>query len=83
VQILRQEYWERVKEFKAENLVFIDEMGSNLALARLYARSFPGTRASSQKPFCPGQNVTLIGAISLQGFLGEMTLEGGTNGVAF
>lgn len=58
-------------------------MGSNLALAPLYARSLQGTRAYSQQPFYPGQNVTLIGAIALKGFLGGMTLDGGTNGIAF
>jgi transposase len=72
-----------VREIEADNLVFLDEMGANLALARLSARSSQGTRASSQQPFYPGQNLTLIGAISLKGFLGGMTLDGGTNGVAF
>jgi hypothetical protein len=83
VQILRREYWEKVKEINEDNLVFIDEMGSNLALCRFYARSYQGTRAYSQTPFYPGQNVTLIGAIALKGFLGGMTLDGGTNGIAF
>lgn len=58
-------------------------MGANLGLARLSARSFQGTRAYSQQPFYPGQNITLIGAISLKSFLGGMTLDGGTNGIAF
>lgn len=83
MQNLRKEYWEQVREIKEDNLVFLDEMGTNLALARLYARSAQGTRAYSQQPFYPGQNVTLIGAIAGIGFLGGMTLDGGTNGIAF
>ena len=83
MQNLRFYYWQQVKEIKPENLVFIDEMGANLALARGYARSFQGTRAYSQQPFYPGQHLTLIGAIALKGFIGGMTLEGGTNGTAF
>lgn len=45
MQNLRKEYWEQVREIKEDNLVFLDEMGTNLALARLYARSAQGTRA--------------------------------------
>lgn len=83
VQNLRFEYWQQVKKIKPEDLVFIDEMGANLALSRGYARSFQGTRAYSQQPFYPGKHLTLIGAIAIKGFLGGMTLEGGTNGTAF
>ena len=61
----------------------MDETGINLALARRFARSFQGTRAYSQRPFYPGENLTLIGAIARKGFLGGMTFEGGTNGIAF
>ncbi len=57
MQNLRFDYWQQVKEIKPENLVFIDEMGANLALARGYARSFQGTRAYSQQPFYPGQHL--------------------------
>ncbi|PSO82900.1 MAG: hypothetical protein BRC45_08925 [Cyanobacteria bacterium QS_5_48_63] len=42
-----------------------------------------GTRAYSQQPFYPGQNITLIGAITLRIFLGGITFDGGTNGIAF
>lgn len=52
------------------------------ALARLYARSSQGS-AISQQTLLPGQNITLISAISLKSFLGGMTLDGGINGVAF
>ncbi|WP_232826208.1 IS630 family transposase [Cyanothece sp. BG0011] len=83
VQGLRFNYWKQVKKVDMENLVFIDEMGANLALARRYARSLQGTRAYSQQPFYPGQHLSLIGAIALKGFIGGMTLEGGINGIAF
>ena len=32
VQQLRVEYWHEIGEVKLENLVFIDEMGSNLTM---------------------------------------------------
>ncbi len=39
VQKKRGEYWEQVRDIKAENLIFIDEFGINLAMVRLYARA--------------------------------------------
>ena len=72
-----------MKDIEPSNLFFWDETGINLALARLWARSFRGTRAYSQQPFYSGGNITLIGAIALRGFLGGMTFGGGTNSVAF
>jgi hypothetical protein len=64
-------------------LVFIDEAGVNVAMDRIFARSHKGSRAYSQRPYGRGKNVTIIGAISLQGMIASMTFEGGTNGNAF
>jgi transposase len=64
-------------------LIFIDETGINLALTRIYARSVEGMRAYGERPHQRGQNVSLIGAIALKGFVGAMTVEGGTNGDVF
>lgn len=66
-----------------EDLIFIDETGINLALARTYARSLEGMRAYAARPYRRGQNVSLIGALSLKGLLGAMTVKGGTNGDVF
>ena len=51
----------------AEDLVFLDESGINLALVRLFARSTIGQRAYGQRPNKRGQNVSIIGAMSLKG----------------
>jgi len=83
VQNLRFEYWEFVRNVKPEDLIFIDETGINLALVLTYARSVKGTRAYGERPYQRGQNVSLMGAIALRGFLGAMTVEGGTNGDVF
>jgi hypothetical protein len=42
---LRLEYWEKVKNIKPKNLVFLDEIGVWLGLIRTHARSERGTRA--------------------------------------
>ena len=65
------------------DLVFVDETGSNLAMTRRYARSLKGRRAYSDAPYQRGNNLTLIGAMALRGMIGEMTLPGATDGLAF
>jgi transposase len=79
---LRVEYWNQLREINAENLVFIDEMGMNLSLCRTHARSLQGQRAYSANHY-KGKNISVIGAMALQGFLGCMTIEGSTNGDVF
>ncbi len=49
LQHKRVEYWQIVTGIKAENLVFIDESGVNLAMLRLYARALKGQRAFLRK----------------------------------
>jgi DDE superfamily endonuclease len=49
----------------AEDLVFIDETGSNIALTPLYARAPKGERARGKVPRNRGKNTTLIAALSL------------------
>ena len=66
VQKLRTEYWEKVKDIDPENLVFLDETGVLLGLARTHARSQKGTRVYSLKPFYRGAKITVIGAISIK-----------------
>ena len=66
VQILRCEYWEKVKKIDPDHLVFLDEMGVLLGLTRTHARSICGSRVYDLKPFYRGAKVTVVGAISLK-----------------
>ncbi|WP_083890019.1 hypothetical protein [Crinalium epipsammum] len=54
-----------MKDIDPENLVFLDETGVMLGLARTHARSQRGTRVYDLKPFYRGSKVTAIGAIKL------------------
>ena len=83
VQKLRVEYWEKIRNIEAENLVFLDETGMLLGLARSHARSPLGTRVGGIKPFYRGAKVTAIGAISLKKVLAVMTLNDSMDGAAF
>lgn len=83
VQKLRCQYWEKIRDVEAENLVFIDETGILLGLTRTHARSCAGTRVYDLKPFYRGARITTIGAISLNKVLAVMTLNGSLDGKAF
>ncbi len=52
-------------------------------MTRRYARSLKGSRAYNDAPYQRGKNLTLIGAMALRGLVGEMTLPGATDGLAF
>lgn len=66
-----------------KDLVFVDETGTNLSMTRTYARSEKGKRANSVKPVSKGKLLTLIGAVSLEGMIASMTVEGGTKKETF
>lgn len=66
-----------------KDLVFVDETGTNLSMARTYARGEKGERAHSVKPVSKGKLLTLIGAVSLDGMIASMTVEGGTKKETF
>jgi hypothetical protein len=83
VQILRGEYWDKVKNIDPDNLVFLDEMGVLLGLTRTHARSRYGSRVYDLKPFYRGAKVTVIGAISLKKVVGLMTMDGSMDSQAF
>lgn len=83
VQKLRVEYWEKVRDIDPDNLVFLDETGVLLGLARTHARSQQGTRAYDQKPFYRGTKVTVIGAISIKKVVALMTMNDSMDSIAF
>lgn len=80
----RRHYWDEIKEIEAENLVFLDETGVNLAMVSLYARAVRGQRAYGKQPLKKGKNISIIGAMTLnEGFLTGFSFQGGTNGETF
>lgn len=83
VQLLRVQYGQEIGEVKLENLVFVEQTGSNVSLTRRYARSPKSSRAYDDAPYQRGSNLTLIAAMALRGLVGEMTLPGATDGLGF
>lgn len=54
-----------------------------MGLTRLYGRAVGGQRVVDSSPRNTGGNVTLIGALSLDGFIALMTLKGSVDPAAF
>lgn len=62
------------------NYIFIDEMGSNLGLTRLYGRAAPGQRVCDEVPGDRGGNVSTIGALGLEGMRTGLSVPGPIDG---
>lgn len=67
-----------MKSVDPEDLVFIDEAGSTIAMTRTYARAPRGDRAVDDVPRNRGDVITMIGALTTAGLVAMMTIEGGT-----
>lgn len=67
----------------AEDLIFLDEAGVNLSLVRRLARTSKGKRAYGSRPQKRSKNVSLIGAMGLQGVITNYSILGATDGLTF
>lgn len=83
MQTQRVEFWQRVRAFLAQDLIFIDESGVDLSLTRLRARSPKGQRAHGKRPSKRGKRVSMISAISLKAVITHLNLVGTTDGLTF
>jgi transposase len=70
-------------EVDAERLLFVDEMGVNISLSPLSARSRRGERAFGSAPRNWGKNVTLLASITHRGVGPCLAVEGPTTREVF
>jgi len=70
-------------EVDPHNLVFVDQSGVNLGMARLFARALRGERAVGHKPRNTGENVSLLGALSFDGLIASMSVKGSVDTKVF
>jgi len=66
-------------EFDPQRLVFVDESGCNLALSPLYGWAPRGERARAPAPRNRGPNTTVLAALTSEGVLAALRLEGPVN----
>jgi transposase len=67
----------------SNDLVFVDETGSHLAMTPLYAYAPKGQRAIGKVPRNYGTGMTLIASLSLSGMGEALILDGAADGAAF
>ncbi len=76
--------WEQLQSImKPEDLVFIDEAGSNATMVPEYAWSEVGSRVVDRRPLSRAPNISIIGALTLAGLRAIMTVLGGVGGAVF
>lgn len=80
---MRFDYRDWVLRIDPHNLVFIDESGINLGMTRLYGRAKSGERLYDCCPRNRGKNVSVIGALSVNGLIASMSLPGSVDTHAF
>lgn len=80
---LRADFQTAQRGLDPSRLVAVDESGSNIAMTREYARALRGERAPGRRPFGWGDNITMIGALTVSGVSAMMTVNGGTTGEVF
>src|SRR6266487_36151 len=83
VQEARAIYKPLIAALDVRRLKCIDEAGVNLAMTRLYGRAPKGERVLGTVPQNDGENITLLGALSLEGIPAVMTVNGATDAEVF
>lgn len=72
-----------MSHFESQDLVFVDETGSHIAMTPLYAYAPRGERAVGKVPRNYGSIMTLIASLSLSGMGPAFILDGAADGTAF
>lgn len=81
----RKLFTERIKQIDSEKLVFLDETGIHLAMARNYGRTYSAKRVYEAKRQRPKQSekYTWISALSKQHVFAHLEIYGSMTGDAF
>ena len=71
------------EQVEVEQLVFVDEMGTNISLSPLYAWAPRGARALCSVPRNRGSNTTVLSSMTVEGMGPSLSVEGATTSVVF
>ena len=83
VQKERQDFQEDKANMPVDKLIFIDESGVNIGMARTYGRAPLGMRVEGNKPYNTGSHISRVGALGLSGIKAIMMIEGAVDGAVF
>lgn len=83
MRLARAAFAAAMRGVRAEDLLFLDECGVNLAMTRAYARAPRGQRAYGAAPKNWGDNITIAAVLGRRGILAPLMLRGGIDGDHF
>jgi len=81
--VKRAAWWEAVAAHAPEDLVFVDESGANVKMARAYARAPRGARAVGRVPRNHGTPTSLVAALTPDGLTATATRLGAFDAATF
>lgn len=79
----RAAWWSETLTLAVDDLVFVDETGTNTAMTARYGRAPRGQRANGSAPRNHGPNTTLLAGLSQRGMGPAMLVEGATTTEVF
>ncbi len=79
----RENFIESLAEVDPNNIIVIDESGSDLRMTKEYSRAEGGGRIKAPKPFKTDDKYSLIGAISIFGIVAIAYLKLAVNADVF
>jgi transposase len=83
VQEKRLDYIEALEHIDPNDIIVLDESGSDLRQTSDYSRAEGGKRAKAAKPHWPGEKFSIMGAISMSCILAVMYIDCAINGDIF
>ena len=83
MQAKREQWSGLAKKTQASHLVFLDESGVNINIARCYGRGKGGQRVVDHTPLNTPRSTTIVSSIRLDGELAFATFQGVTTGDKF
>lgn len=79
----REAWFEGQLDLELDRLIFLDECGTNTKMARLYGRAKRGERCRAAIPHGHWNTTTLVSALSTDGIIAPMILDGAMDGEMF
>jgi transposase len=83
VRLRRAEWCASSQKIDAANLIFLDDCGVTTEMTRRWGRTQGGQRVHDAVPAGRWRSLTLMGAVSLSGWVAAMTVEAPTDGDVF
>jgi transposase len=81
--VKRAAWWDAVAAHAPDDLVFVDESGANVKMARAYARAPRGERAVGRVPRNHGTPTSLVAALTPDGLRATVTRRGAFDTASF